>query len=201
MIKRVLPTTTLVTMITLSVVFSGCVDPYYAPNTRYQSTSHRYYSPAPRYVTPTPRSVYVAPTPGYVTPHQPQTKVIIVEQPRYRDSGRMDRHHTYSNDRGGSYRNNSSRMDLQPNPLNDTYRNGSNRIENRSNPAQNGSARMNNSFNPTKPRFDNRPSIQPTPPVQPVIIQPRVDNRPTIQPQPRMDNHPRRDSNGSAFRH
>jgi hypothetical protein len=159
--------------------------------------------------------VYVAPTPLYA-PQQPQTKVIIVEQPRYRDSGRMERHHPYDNDHGDNYRNNSSRMELQPNRSGDTYRNGSNR------PVQ-----------PViQPHIDNRPTFQPTQPVQPVIqphidnrptfqptqpvIQPHIDNRPTFQPtqptqpviqlhidnrptfQPHMNNHPRRDSNGSV---
>lgn len=145
MIKRVLPIPTLVTMITVSAVFSGCIDPY--PTTHhYQSSSPttRYYysTPAPRYVAPNP--VYVAPTPLYA-PQQPQTKVIIVEQPRYRDSSRMERHHPYDNDHGDNYRNNSSRMELQPNRSGDTYRNGSNR------PVQ-----------PViQPHIDNRPTFQP----------------------------------------
>ena len=187
--KIVLSAQTFVVMMGLSVVFSGCIDPY--PNTyHYQSQNNRYVSPTPRYVVPAP--VYAP---------QPQTKVIVVEQPRYRDSGRMDRYDHGSNYRDGSnrmdnrssdtYRNNSSRMDLQPQPMGnhsgDNYRNSSIRIDNRSNPMQ--------------PRIDNRPIVQPSQPV----IQPHIDNRPTFQPipsrpiiQPLMDNHFRRDNNSST---
>ncbi len=191
----------IVIMMSLSAVFSGCVDPYYAPTTRYQPSPTRYYSsPAPRYVAPTPR--YVTPTPVYV-PQQAPTQVIVVPSSRRstyypshsRDSDRMDRY-----DHTSRYRNSASQMDLQPQTMNknnhfvDTprIRNGFDRMDNRSTPMQNSARQMDNRVNPivqptpqpmVQPRIDNRPTPQP-------IVQPRIDNRPTFQPTPTVQPRP-----------
>ncbi len=164
----------IVIMMSLSAVFSGCVDPYYAPTTRYQPSPTRYYSsPAPRYVAPTPR--YVTPTPVYV-PQQAPTQVIVVPSSRRstyypshsRDSDRMDRY-----DHTSRYRNSASQMDLQPQTMNknnhfvDTprIRNGFDRMDNRSTPMQNSARQMDNRVNPI---------VQPTPAVQPTQGQSNV---------------------------